>query len=111
MSTGKQRWELDHPGVNFLFGEDEVVPSATNAVKPQRDKLIASGVMEECNGEYIFIQDFLFSSPSTAGTFVLGLSANGRVGWKDGQGQTLIDVYRVTEETESTDAHLDVIKH
>jgi hypothetical protein len=23
LATGKQRWELDHPGVNFLFGEDE----------------------------------------------------------------------------------------
>jgi hypothetical protein len=76
LATGKQRWELDHPGVNFLFGEDEDVPSATNAVKPQRDKLIASGVMEECNGEYIFIQDFLFSSPSTAAVSYTHLRAH-----------------------------------
>ena len=98
--------ELVEDGVVVVEGSRahmEVVPSATIAVKPQRDKLIASGVMEERDGAYIFTQDFLFSSPSTAGAFVLGLAANGRVGWKDGQGQTLIDVYRVTEEMELTD--------
>ena len=81
----------------------EVVPSATNAVKPQRDKLIASGVMEERDGEYLFTQDVLFASPSTAAAVVLGRTANGWVEWKDDHGQTLSDVYRVTEETESTD--------
>ena len=55
----------------------EVVPSATNAVQPQRDKLIASGVMEERDGEYLFTQDFLFASPSTAAAVVLGRTANG----------------------------------
>ncbi len=77
----------------------EVVPSATNAVKPQRDKLIASGVMEERDGEYIFTQDFLFSSPSTAAAVVLGRSANGWVEWKDDHGQTLSDVYRAPAES------------
>lgn len=77
----------------------EVVPSATNAVKPQRDKLIASGVMEERDGEYIFTQDFLFSSPSTAAAVVLGRSANGWVEWKDDHGQTLSDVYRAPSES------------
>jgi hypothetical protein len=86
----------------------EVVPSATNAVMPQRDKLIAWGVMEERDGEYIFTQDFLFSSPSTAAAVVLGRSANGWIEWKDDHGQTLSDVYRVTGETESTDERASV---
>jgi hypothetical protein len=64
----------------------EIVPSATSALKPQRDKLIASGVMEERDGEYIFTQDFLFSSPSTAAAIVLGRSANGWIEWKDDHG-------------------------
>ena len=76
----------------------EVVPSATNAVQPQRDKLIASGVMEERESEYVFTQDFLFSSPSTAAAVVLGRSANGWVEWKDEHGQTLSDVYRAPAE-------------
>ena len=82
----------------------EVVPSATNAVKPQRDKLIASGVMEEHEGVYIFTQDFLFSSPSTAAAVVLGRSANGWVEWKDDRNQTLSDVYRTSVEAIDLDA-------
>jgi len=82
----------------------EVVPSATNAVKPQRDKLIASGVMEERDGEYIFTQDFLFSSPSTAAAIVLGRSANGWIEWKDDYGQTLSDVYRAPAESSDADS-------
>jgi hypothetical protein len=83
----------------------EIVPSATSALKPQRDKLIASGVMEERDGEYIFTQDFLFSSPSTAAAIVLGRSANGWIEWKDDHGQTLSNVYRAPAE--SNDAESD----
>lgn len=83
----------------------EIVPSATSAVKPQRDKLIASGVMEERDGEYVFTQDFLFSSPSTAAAVVLGRSANGWIEWKDDHGQTLSSIYRAPAE--SNDAESD----
>ena len=83
----------------------EIVPSATSALKPQRDKLIASVVMEERDGEYIFTQDFLFSSPSTAAAVVLGRSANGWIEWKDDHGQTLSNVYRAPAE--SNDAESD----
>jgi hypothetical protein len=98
-SDGKGEWVED----GFVVFEGsrarlEVAPSAINAVQPQRDKLIASGVMEERNGEYVFTQDFLFSSPSTAAAVVLGRSANGWVEWKDEQGQTLSDVYRTVVE-------------
>ena len=37
--------------------------------------------MEVPDGEYIFTQDFLFSSPSTAAAVVLGRSATG---WVEG---------------------------
>jgi hypothetical protein len=83
----------------------EIAPSAINAVSPQRDKLIASGVMEERDGEYIFNQDFLFSSPSTAAAVVLGRSANGWIEWKDENGQTLSDVYRATEESDEPETN------
>ncbi len=54
----------------------EVAPSGAQAVNPHRERLLAAGVMEERNGEYVFTQDFLFSSPSTAAAVVLGRSAN-----------------------------------
>ncbi len=61
--------------------------------------------MEERDGEYIFTQDFLFSSPSTAAAVVLGRSANGWIEWKDDHGQTLSNVYRAPAE--SNDAESD----
>ena len=39
--------------------------------------------------DHTFIQNFTFSSPSTAACMVLGRSANGRLEWKDGQGRAL----------------------
>ena len=82
----------------------EIVQSATNAVKPQRDKLVASGVMEERDGEYVFTQDFLFSSPSTAAAVVLGRSANGWIEWRDDTGSTLSDVYRTPVNVPDADS-------
>ncbi len=76
----------------------EVAPSATTSVVPKREKLVASGVLEERNGEYVFTQDYLFSSPSTAAAVVLGRSANGWIEWKDDNGLTLDDVYRAPTE-------------
>jgi hypothetical protein len=55
--------------------------------------------MGEPNGEYVFKQDFLFSSPISAAAVVLGRSANGWVEWKDEHGQTLNDVYRAPSES------------
>lgn len=46
--------------------------------------------MVELDGaSYRFTQDYVFSSPSVAATFVLGMSSNGRTKWKDAQGRTL----------------------
>jgi hypothetical protein len=73
-------------------------------VNPHRERLLAAGVMEERDGGYVFTQDFLFSSPSTAAAIVLGRSANGWVEWKDERGQTLSDVYRAPAETGEADS-------
>jgi len=84
----------------------EIAPSAVNAVQPQRDKLVTSGVMEERDGEYVFTQDFLFPSPSTAAAVVLGRSANGWVEWKDVNGHTLSDVYRAPAESNEPETNV-----
>jgi hypothetical protein len=84
----------------------EIAPSAINALKPQRDKLVTSGVMEERDGEYVFTQDFLFPSPSTAAAVVLGRSANGWVEWKDVNGRTLSDVYRAPTDSNEPETNV-----
>ena len=38
---------------------------------------------------YVFTQDYLFASPSTAAGVVLGRSANGRIEWQTKDGKTL----------------------
>ena len=47
----------------------------------------------EAQGEMlVFAQDYVFSSPSTAGGLVLGQEVNGRTAWKDEQGRTLREI-------------------
>ena len=80
----------------------EVVTSAMNSVSPQREKLLSASVIEERHGEYVFTQDYLFSSPSAAAAVVLGRSANGWVEWKDKTGATLSEIHRETDDEHST---------
>ena len=87
-------------------GRLEVSPSAAHSVNPQREKLLAAGVIEERDGVYVFVQDFLFSSPSTAAAVVLGRSANGWTEWKDESGLTLSDVFRSSIETSEDETDL-----
>lgn len=74
----------------------DTVPSMQQYVRGMyelRQELIANGVLAPASDTladgYRFTQDYVFSSPSTAAAVVLGRSANGRIEWKDGQGQTL----------------------
>lgn len=70
----------------------DVVPSLENnkpARLAQRDDLSQRGVVVLDGARYRFTQDYVFSSPSLAATFVLGMSSNGRTKWKDAQGRAL----------------------
>lgn len=72
------------------FGE--TVPSMQQHVRGMydlRQELITNGVLAPEGAGYRFTQDYAFSSPSTAAAVVLGRSANGRIEWKDANGQTL----------------------
>lgn len=79
----------------------ELTPSAPESVKSNRQRLLDSGVIEERDGVYVYLQDYLFPSPSAAAQVVLGASANGWVEWKDKDGATLSDVHRDTDEETS----------
>lgn len=72
----------------------EETKSAGPYVKNWRDQLIKDGVLEADGKVYKFIQDHIFSSPSTAAAVVLGRRANGWTEWKYKDGKTLDEVKR-----------------
>lgn len=70
----------------------ESVPSLQQHVRGMfdlRQELIGNGVLQRDGNHFLFAQDYVFSSPSTAAAVVLGRSANGRIEWKDASGSTL----------------------
>ena len=54
-----------------------------------REQLIENGSLKEDKGCYIFSEDYVFSSPSTAASIVMGRNANGLNEWKMKNGTTL----------------------
>lgn len=70
----------------------ESVPSMRQHVRGMfdlRQELIGNGVLQREGDHFLYAQDYVFSSPSTAAAVVLGRSANGRIEWKDAGGRTL----------------------
>lgn len=65
------------------------VPSMTSNFIKLRDDLIEEGAIKSNNGSYGFADDYIFSSPSTAASIVLGRNANGLTEWKLSDGTTL----------------------
>lgn len=67
--------------------------SSTHAyVRRIRAALVKQGVLVDRGDFYEFAQDYVFNSPSTAASVVLGHSANGRTAWKDASGRTLKEI-------------------
>ena len=57
-----------------------------------RADLLKNGVLVADATGLKFTQDYTFSSPSTASSFVLGSSSNGRTNWKNSKGRTLKEI-------------------
>jgi hypothetical protein len=68
------------------------VPSCHAYIRELRSALISNGVLKAGLNGYVFAQDYVFASPSTAAGVVQGRSANGRVDWKTKDGRTLRDI-------------------
>lgn len=62
--------------------------------KKLRDFLISNQVLVIENDSYVFKSDYIFLSPSSASSVVLGRSSNGWVDWKDKNGKTLDELKR-----------------
>lgn len=65
------------------------VPSIDDYLVTLRRDLAAKGVLAESNGHYLFTENYLFKSPSTAAGVIQALSANGRTCWRNRAGKNL----------------------
>ena len=81
--------------------KDEVV-SIHQYMSTLRKDFIDQGVIVQDGQHYVFTQDWVFNSPSTAAGVILGRTANGRIEWKTKDGTTL-------KELQSAAAEKDVI--
>ncbi len=54
-----------------------------------RHEIIKKGILKIDGDSYVFDENYVFSSPSTAADVILGCSVNGRTVWKNRQGLTL----------------------
>jgi len=77
------------------------VPSILDYLRALRRDLLTRELLNADGDHYVFVQDYTFTSPSTAAGVVLGRSANGRTEWKDARGHTLKELQANTTDTAS----------
>lgn len=70
------------------------VPSCHDYLINMRKELLESGVLVTDGDTYRFTEDYVFSSPSTAGGVILGRSTNGWTKWRNTCGKTLDEMKR-----------------
>jgi len=87
---------LDDGFIVFKGSESvkEVVPSAKSFTRKARQRVIGEKIVNLNKDKYVFIRDYIFTSPSQAGSVVLGRSTNGWTKWKDINGKTLDELKR-----------------
>ncbi len=77
------------------------VPSLTPSFLRLRDKLIQQRILEEQKDSFVFLDDYVFSSPSLAAATVMGRNANGLTEWKMKDGSNL-------KEFETSDSKINL---
>jgi hypothetical protein len=75
------------------------VPSCHAYLRELRAALIANGVLKPSTDGFVFTQDYVFASPSTAAGVVLGRSSNGRIEWKTSDGRTLRELQEAAAQS------------
>ena len=74
------------------------VPSIHPSLSELRSTLKSNGILMP-EGELLNLtQDYVFSSPSSASSVLLGNSSNGRIEWKDANGRTLKSIQNAVVE-------------
>ncbi len=72
----------------------DFTPSSGDTARRLQKKLIDENVLSLDNDLYVFTQDYIFSSPSSASDIILARSSNGWIEWKYKNGKTLDEVKR-----------------
>ncbi len=87
--------ELIEDGFLIFKGSTATLDQAPSFNKSNiREKLAEKGILIKTDKEYIFNENYLFGSASTAGAVILGRSTNGWTKWKDKEGKTLDERFR-----------------
>lgn len=73
----------------------ELSKTAGPSLENTRDRLIESGIIKQSGNVFVFESDFLFNSPSGASNIILARRSSGWTEWKDVNGKTLDETYRV----------------
>lgn len=82
-------------GFVVLKGSRSVIQETASIhayMKTLRSELKSNQVLIENDGSFLFTQDYVFNSPSTAAGVILGRAANGRIEWKDAKNRTLKEI-------------------
>jgi hypothetical protein len=82
--------------------KDEV-PSIHQYMSTLRKDFLAQGVIVDNGSHFVFTQDQVFNSPSTAAGVILGRTANGRIEWKNSEGKTLKQLQVTAAEEENVE--------
>lgn len=72
-----------------VIASDSTTSSMANSSLRLRQALIDNGDLQLVEDNYVFTEDYIFSSPTTAAVIVMGRNANGLVEWKLADGKTL----------------------
>lgn len=83
---------LTSNGIEVQKGSEmkkEETPSLSGSYSNLRKTIQEKRIVENKFGKLVFIENYEFTSPSTAAAIILGYSVNGRVTWKDKVGKTL----------------------
>ena len=72
----------------------EIKEYAISALKNIQQKLFSENILKQENEKIIFLQDYLFSSPSTASSVIIWNKSNGWTDWKTENWKTLDKIER-----------------
>ncbi len=88
-------------GSEMVAEKTNTIPSFMSSL---RNDLIEQGVVESRGNKLGFVENYTFSSPSTAAGVIQGRSANGREDWKTNKGVTLKELQKAVAKSEDDDA-------
>lgn len=70
----------------------DTAPSMASNLVNLRNKMLEKNII---NQEFVFVTDYMFTSPSLAAAIVMGRNANGRTEWKTTNGKNIKDIEEV----------------